>query len=116
MIDNLFGQHIAQNQIIPALQAHYENKKKSNKPLVMSFHGTPGTGKNLVSDFIASAMYSKGSNSAYVHKFLGRTDFPLASKVNVYRVREFLLLVRFYFYLFSLIILRSMYVIALKRQ
>lgn len=83
---NLFGQHIASNTILPALHSHYKNLDISQKPLVMSFHGTPGTGKNYVADRIVKHLYKLGDESKYVHKFRGRIDFPLASLVDVYRV------------------------------
>lgn len=86
---NLFGQHIANETILPALFSHYKNMDKSQKPLVMSFHGTPGTGKNYMADRIVKHLYRNGDKSKYVHKFMGRIDFPLASKVDEYRVNYF---------------------------
>lgn len=86
--ENLFGQHIANATILPALHSHHKNMDKSQKPLVMSFHGTPGTGKNYVADHIVKHLYKLGDQSAYVYKFMGRADFPLASKVDEYRVSE----------------------------
>jgi torsin-1 len=55
-----------------------------SKPLVISFHGTPGTGKNYVADFIAKSLYKNGLKSKYVHKFYGRLEFPEAGKAQVY--------------------------------
>lgn len=66
---NLFGQHIVQTVLVNAIGAHLKNIESSRKPLVMSFHGTSGTGKNFVSDFVAQALYKKGIESNYVHKF-----------------------------------------------
>lgn len=83
---NLFGQHIANATILPALYSHHANLHNSRKPLVMSFHGTPGTGKNYVADRIVKHLYKLGDDSKYVHKFRGRIDFPLASEVDKYRV------------------------------
>lgn len=83
---NLFGQHIASETILPALHSHHKNLDISQKPLVMSFHGTPGTGKNYVADRIVKYLYKSGDESKYVHKFRGRIDFPLASHVPLYRV------------------------------
>lgn len=85
---NLFGQHIVNETLIPALKSHRNNLYRSQKPLVMSFHGTPGTGKNYAADRIVKHLYRKGDNSQYVHKFRGRVDFPLASEVNTYRVSK----------------------------
>ena len=85
LTENLFGQHIVHETVLAALKSHY-TITNSKKPLVMSFHGTPGTGKNYVSDFIAKAIFRKGLESSYYHKFVGRMDFPLEHMVNVYKV------------------------------
>lgn len=82
----LFGQHIANGTLIPALKSHVNNLEMSQKPLVMSFHGTPGTGKNFVADFIARRFYAAGDESSYVHRYRGRIDFPLDTQVPIYRV------------------------------
>lgn len=84
--DNLFGQHIVNVTLIPALRSHINNLQRSQKPLVMSFHGTPGTGKNYVADMIVKHFYTRGDNSKYVYRYRGRIDFPLESEVNFYRV------------------------------
>lgn len=83
--EHIFGQHILIEQLIPALRGHFYTHTKSKKPLVISFHGTPGTGKNYVSDFVAKKLYKKGIKSQYVHKFMGRADFPVESKVSQYK-------------------------------
>lgn len=84
----LYGQHIANSTLIPALKSHANNLEKSQKPLVLSFHGTPGTGKNFVADLISRRFYAKGDDSGYVHRFRGRIDFPLESQVSIYRVSK----------------------------
>ncbi|XP_030378588.1 torsin-like protein [Scaptodrosophila lebanonensis] len=83
----LFGQHIAKQHIIPALTAHFSSESKSRKPLVISFHGTPGTGKNFVADQIANALYKEGAKSKFVHIYLGRADFPQAEDTDKYKAR-----------------------------
>lgn len=83
---NLFGQHIANVTILSALYSHHKNLESSQKPLVMSFQGTPGTGKNYMADRIIKHLYRLGDRSTYVHKYRGRIDFPLASQVEIYRV------------------------------
>lgn len=72
---DLFGQHIVYDQVIRALVSHIRHLKYSRKPLIMSFHGTPGVGKNFVADKIAKALYRKGLESRFVHKFSGRLHF-----------------------------------------
>ncbi|KAL0109459.1 hypothetical protein PUN28_014492 [Cardiocondyla obscurior] len=80
----LFGQQIARETIINALKDHRGNHD-SPKALVMSFHGTPGTGKNYVVQMIAQAYYKNGVQSKYFHFFNGRNTFPLQRKVDEYK-------------------------------
>ncbi|EDW78479.1 uncharacterized protein Dwil_GK16456 [Drosophila willistoni] len=81
----VYGQHIVNKHIVQAISAHFNNLGTSRKPLVISFQGQPGTGKNFVADHIAKALYTRGSESKFVHKFLGRADFPEAIRVDTYK-------------------------------
>ncbi|XP_055857403.1 torsin-like protein [Episyrphus balteatus] len=81
---HLFGQHIVLEKVIPAIRAHFSKDTASKKALVLSFHGTPGTGKNYVADFIAKSLYLKGLESKFVHLFKGRADFPYQSESERY--------------------------------
>lgn len=81
----LYGQQIAHETIINALRGHI-GTHNSPKALVMSFHGTPGTGKNYVAQMIATAFYKNGVHSQYYHFFNGRNDFPLQRKADEYKV------------------------------
>ncbi|KAH8385253.1 hypothetical protein KR200_006959, partial [Drosophila serrata] len=83
----LFGQHIVKQHVVAALEAHFRSRSTSRKPLVISFHGQPGTGKNFVADQIAQALYLEGSKSGYVTKYLGQADFPNADFVQYYKQR-----------------------------
>lgn len=82
----LFGQHIVNATLIPALRAHVKNLETSEKPLVMSFHGTMGTGKNHVTDLIIKHFYKRGEDSKFVYRYRARKDFPIESEVDHYRV------------------------------
>lgn len=84
----LFGQHIVNATLIPALRSHINNIEESEKPLVMSFHGTIGTGKNHVTDLIIKHFYKYGEDSKFVHRYRARKDFPVISEVEIYRVSE----------------------------
>lgn len=95
--DKLFGQHIVNATLIPLLRAHVKNLDKSEKPLVISFHGTMGTGKNHVTDLIIKHFYKKGDDSKFVYKYRARKDFPLESDVGKYRVSHFYSLISFRF-------------------
>lgn len=81
----LYGQEIAHEIIIHALRGHL-GPYGSSKALAMSFHGTPGTGKNYVVQMIASTFYKYGAQSQYFHFFNGRNDFPLRQKTDEYKV------------------------------
>lgn len=83
--EQLFGQHIVQIKIPLALMNHYKNIESSKKPLVISFHGTPGTGKNFVSNMIIESVYPEGLKSSFVHRYIGSTDFPDNSKTLQYK-------------------------------
>ncbi|XP_054728300.1 torsin-like protein [Anastrepha obliqua] len=85
----LFGQHIVMQQLLSALKAHLSPNSSSRKPLVISFHGTPGTGKNYVADMVTEALYEKGVKSRFVHKYMGRLDFSLDKDVQKYNNRIF---------------------------
>ncbi|XP_055388389.1 torsin-like protein [Condylostylus longicornis] len=82
---NLYGQHIVIQQIIPALRSHFHKNVESSKPLVISFHGGSGTGKNFVAKMIAKHIYSYDLQSKFVHQF-GKSDFPVEADVNKYKV------------------------------
>ncbi|XP_011636428.1 torsin-1A [Pogonomyrmex barbatus] len=82
LTSKLFGQKIAHETIINALRGHLHN---SPKALVMSFHGTPGTGKNYVIEMIAKSFYKNGVKSQYFYFFNGRNEFPLQRKVDEYK-------------------------------
>lgn len=72
MLDNqLFGQKIIVDKLTTTLLSHYKNIENSRKPLVMSFHGTTGIGKNHVANLIADAIFEKGRKSKFYHVIHG---------------------------------------------
>jgi torsin-1 len=82
--DNLFGQHLVLATVPKLVHAHL-SKKQPQKPLVLSFHGTTGVGKNYVSNLLTDLIYQKGSRSQFVHLFVSRIHFPHESKLNEYK-------------------------------
>lgn len=84
MKNRLFGQHIVEEKLFQAVASHYKEIDKSQKPLVMSFHGTQGTGKNFVSNMIAEAVFAKGTGSKYYHVFHG-SQYTDTSRVSHYQ-------------------------------
>lgn len=84
LVDNLVGQHIAQDMIVRAVRGHQRNKAPS-KPLVLSFHGWTGSGKNFVSQFIADSFYTLGLDSQFVHLFIATLHFPDVRQAGRYK-------------------------------
>lgn len=83
--NKLYGQHIAHKTIVSALKGYFQHDQ--TKVLALSFHGTPGTGKNYVAKFIADSLFKKGTESKYFHFFNGRISFPLKEEVNKYKLQ-----------------------------
>ncbi len=63
-----------------------------NKPLVLSFHGTTGTGKNHVAKIIARNIYKEGENCKHVHTYISDYHFPDKQISHVYRVSKYYIL------------------------
>ncbi|XP_073731791.1 torsin-1A-like [Misgurnus anguillicaudatus] len=55
-----------------------------NKPLVLSFHGPTGVGKNHVAKIIARNIYEKGDQSKHLITFISEHHFPHKDKVDIY--------------------------------
>jgi hypothetical protein len=73
--ENVFGQHIATKLILSGLSRRWETNYDYQKPLVMSFHGWTGSGKNYVAKFIADSLFRKGLKSKHVHTFVSTVHF-----------------------------------------
>uniref|UniRef100_A0A7N6ADX5 Torsin n=1 Tax=Anabas testudineus TaxID=64144 RepID=A0A7N6ADX5_ANATE len=80
----LFGQHIASSIILKAVNGFMKNKYPK-KPLVLSLHGSTGTGKNFVSKLIAENIYKEGMESRFVHVFTSTLHFPHPSQYLTYK-------------------------------
>jgi hypothetical protein len=88
--DNLVGQHIAQDMIVRAVRGHQRNRAPS-KPLVLSFHGWTGSGKNFVSQFISDSFYKLGLSSQFVHLFIATLHFTDVRQAGKYKVRHLMM-------------------------
>lgn len=84
---NLYGQHIAHKTIMNALKGYLNQNEQTKKALSLSFHGTPGTGKNYVAKFIAESLFKRGPESKYFHYYNGRTHFPLEKEIKKYQAQ-----------------------------
>ncbi|XP_023663635.2 torsin-1A-like isoform X1 [Paramormyrops kingsleyae] len=81
-----FGQHIASKVLLKAI-TDFANNKTPKKPLVLSLHGLTGTGKNFVSQLLASNIYKKGMSSSFVHQFVATLHFPYSSEIDIYKTQ-----------------------------
>jgi len=80
----LFGQHLVNDIVVKAVSAHINNDNPS-KALVMSFHGSPGSGKNHVADIIAKHIYKNGALSKYVHKKISTFHYAHSNRLESYK-------------------------------
>ncbi|KAG2455997.1 TOR1B protein, partial [Polypterus senegalus] len=83
--EKLFGQQLARHAILKAVTG-FLNHENSEKPLVLSFHGWSGTGKNYVTKMIAKHLYKKGMRSSFVHHFIATIHFLHAGSSALYKV------------------------------
>lgn len=81
---NVYGQHLAQD-IVSEEVAKFLQNKSPDRPLVLSFHGSSGTGKTLVSSMLGNHLYGSAMSSPYVHQFIPTLHFPLPNRVDEYR-------------------------------
>ncbi|KAM3873855.1 torsin family 1 [Diretmus argenteus] len=80
----LFGQHIAKRIILKAVTG-FMNNPNPKKPLVLSLHGSTGTGKNFVSQLIAKNIYKEGMDSSFVHLFTSQLHFAHPEYIETYK-------------------------------
>ncbi|RWS03709.1 Torsin-1B-like protein, partial [Dinothrombium tinctorium] len=73
--DKLHAQPLVQNLVVKALRSHFADTNPS-KPLVLSFHGPWGVGKNFAAYLIADRLYKKGRDSKFVQHISATVLFP----------------------------------------
>ncbi|XP_023199130.1 prosalusin isoform X1 [Xiphophorus maculatus] len=81
---NVFGQHLAQDLVAEEVSRFLLNKSP-DRPLVLSFHGSSGTGKTLVSTMLGNHLYGSAMSSPFVHQFVPALHFPSAERVAQYQ-------------------------------
>lgn len=81
----LFGQQIVK-EVVPAAIESSIDKLTPTKPLVLSFHGPTGVGKNFVVEFIVQNYFREGLSSKFYHHFESKIDFPYEEKYLEYQV------------------------------
>uniref|UniRef100_A0A8C9L158 Torsin n=1 Tax=Pavo cristatus TaxID=9049 RepID=A0A8C9L158_PAVCR len=80
----LVGQPLVRQQLMKGLRQFLE-KRSPEKPLVMSFHGSTGTGKTFVSAMLVRHLFLEGLQSPHVHQFSPIVHFPHAEHVERYK-------------------------------
>ncbi|CAF1390191.1 unnamed protein product, partial [Adineta ricciae] len=72
--NQLIGQPLAYDLILRSISSHVSNPNPS-KSLVLSLHGSTGTGKNFVAKHIVESLYHEGYRSKYVRLYVASRDF-----------------------------------------
>ena len=82
----LYGQPLI-GPAVKAIRAHVQDENPV-KPLVLSFHGSTGCGKNYLTQLTASSLYRRGVKSQFVHIISAPHMFPDQDPKNLagYRV------------------------------
>ncbi|XP_058861629.1 torsin-2A-like isoform X2 [Acipenser ruthenus] len=81
---NVYGQHLAQEAVSERL-AEFINDASPEKPLVLSFHGSSGTGKTMVSWLLGRYLYGSAMTIPHVHRFIPTLHFPYPHRVPQYK-------------------------------
>ncbi|CAI2341817.1 unnamed protein product [Caenorhabditis sp. 36 PRJEB53466] len=81
----LYGQHLVKDVVVNAIKSHWFNENP-RKPLVLSFHGYTGSGKNYVAEIIANNTFRLGLRSNFVQHIVATNDFPDKNKIKDYQM------------------------------
>ncbi|NXH10121.1 TOR2A protein, partial [Bucco capensis] len=81
---NLVGQPLVRQQVMKGVREFLKNQNPE-KPLVMSFHGSTGTGKTYVTSMLIHYLFQGGLESPYVHQFSPTVHFPHAERIEQYK-------------------------------
>ncbi|XP_019740215.1 prosalusin isoform X1 [Hippocampus comes] len=81
---NVFGQHLAQ-EVLSEEVARFLAQEAPEKPLVLSLHGSSGTGKTMAGDMLARHLYASATGSPFVHQFIPTLHFPAGGHVQAQR-------------------------------
>ncbi|KAM8865675.1 prosalusin [Synchiropus picturatus] len=81
---NVYGQHLAQD-VVSEEVTRFLRDQNPDRPLVLSFHGSSGTGKTLVSSMLGNHLYGSAMSSPFVHQFIPTLHFPESGDLDQYR-------------------------------
>lgn len=87
--DQLYGQPFAKKVVFKAVQSQILEEEPV-KPLVMSLHGGPGTGKNHICEIIARGLFRLGAESSFYTRISGSAIFPYHDSRSIRKYREVL--------------------------
>ncbi|KAJ8372644.1 hypothetical protein AAFF_G00280600 [Aldrovandia affinis] len=82
----VFGQHLATAVVLNAVTV-FMRDQHPQKPLVLSFHGGGGTGKNHVAKIIAQNIFNDGESSKQVHWFIGDYHFTKEENLETHKAQ-----------------------------
>lgn len=83
----LVGQPLARQLVLQSLKDFMQDPEPA-KPLVLSFHGSTGTGKTYLTSLLAQHLFRMGFRTPYVHRFSPLVHFPHADHLQQYKVTE----------------------------
>ncbi|XP_061528637.1 prosalusin isoform X1 [Phycodurus eques] len=81
---NIYGQHLAQDMVSEEVDRFLADKTPE-RPLVLSLHGSSGTGKTLVTGMLTRYLYGSAMSSPFVHQFIPTLHFPVDGHVELQR-------------------------------
>uniref|UniRef100_A0A8R1I567 Torsin n=1 Tax=Caenorhabditis japonica TaxID=281687 RepID=A0A8R1I567_CAEJA len=81
----LYGQHLVKDVVVNSIKSHWFNDNP-RKPLVLSFHGYTGSGKNFVAEIIANNTFRLGLRSSFVQHIVATVDYPDKTKIHDYQI------------------------------
>ncbi|XP_070614937.1 prosalusin [Erythrolamprus reginae] len=80
----LVGQPLARQLVLQGLE-DFVLDPEPTKPLVLSFHGSTGTGKTYLTSLLARHLFRMGLRTPYVHRFSPLVHFPHADQLQQYK-------------------------------
>ncbi|XP_062586768.1 torsin-1A-like [Saccostrea cucullata] len=101
----LFGQHIARNVSISTFSQYWEQSLKTNhshlKPIIFSFHGWTGVGKNFVTKIILNSLHTRHTKMFLVPMHFPSSTIPSYAKDIIKSVRKHIRDCRFNVFIFD---------------
>ncbi|CAF4968004.1 unnamed protein product, partial [Rotaria socialis] len=87
--EQLMGQPLVYNLILTSISSHI-NTERPSKALVLSLHGSTGTGKNFVAKHIVESLYRDGYKSKYARLYVASRDFMHHDEEHLRQYQDFI--------------------------